>query len=269
MAKKTRATPGTWLARAKAPPRPAGAPSLERWLLRRVPTTDGRPVRATKIEGGVLALPQPQAVTARTSTTGSRRARAALPALTLNPKPKPNRNTPVLGVRTWKFWIWDLTGVCRRPSVGTRSGRDRSLSASSTFLLSFMPLSQSRRRFRLLHADDKSPVKFGRCAPAGLVVAWTNWSRDECEGPLRRAVQKTSLARAGKIRTVDIRSFVKGEDITIALRPSYYLVPRRAASAYALLRGHSRHGPRGHCDHRPPRCAAPGGARNQGAMISR
>src|SRR6266566_3311367 len=76
----------------------------------------------------------------------------------------------------------------------------------------------SRPRFRMLHARDKSPVRFERvCAREGKPVAW-----DELE----------------KSRTVDIRSFVKPAEIDDRFFESaYYLVPAKGGErAYALLR---------------------------------
>jgi DNA end-binding protein Ku len=100
----------------------------------------------------------------------------------------------------------------------------------------------SRPRFRLLHAEDKSPVKFERvCAREGKAVAWDELVRGyEYEKGRFVVLTKEDFRTAAleKTRTVDIRSFVKGEDIDDRyFETSYYLVPPKGGErAYALLR---------------------------------
>src|SRR5919112_946525 len=100
----------------------------------------------------------------------------------------------------------------------------------------------SRPRFRMLHAEDKSPVKFERvCAREGKPVAWEELVKGY-EYQKGRFVVVTKedfrLAALEKSRTVDIRSFVKGEEIDDRFfESSYYLLPPKGAErAYALLR---------------------------------
>lgn len=100
----------------------------------------------------------------------------------------------------------------------------------------------SRPRFRLLHADDKSPVKFERvCAREGKAVAWEELVKGyEYEKGRFVVLTKEDFRAAAleKSRTVDIRSFVKEEEIDDRFfETSYYLVPPKGAEkAYALLR---------------------------------
>jgi DNA end-binding protein Ku len=64
---------------------------------------------------------------------------------------------------------------------------------------------ESRLKFRLLHARDHSPVRFERvCLRDGKVVAWEDLVKGYEYGK-GRALEKA--------RTVDIRRFVKGEEI--------------------------------------------------------
>jgi len=100
----------------------------------------------------------------------------------------------------------------------------------------------SRPRFRLLHADDKSPIKFERvCAREGKPVAWEELVKGY-EYQKGRFVVLTredfEHAALEKSRTVDIRNFVRDEDIDDRyFETSYYLTPGKGAErAYALLR---------------------------------
>jgi len=100
----------------------------------------------------------------------------------------------------------------------------------------------SRPRFRLLHASDKSPVKFERvCAAEGKPVAWDELVKGyEYEKGRFVVLTKEDFRTAAleKSRTIDIRSFVKGEEIDDRFfETSYYLVPPKGAEhAYVLLR---------------------------------
>ena len=100
----------------------------------------------------------------------------------------------------------------------------------------------SRPRFRMLHADDKSPVKFERvCAREGKPVAWEELVKGyEYEKGRFVIVTKEDFRAAAleKSRTVDIRSFVKGEEIDDRFfESSYYLTPAKGGErSYALLR---------------------------------
>ena len=100
----------------------------------------------------------------------------------------------------------------------------------------------SRPRFRMLHAKDKSPVKFERvCAREGKPVAWEDLVKGY-EYQKGRFVVLTKedfkAAALEKSRTVDIRNFVKGEDIDDRFfETSYFLTPQKGGErAYALLR---------------------------------
>jgi DNA end-binding protein Ku len=100
----------------------------------------------------------------------------------------------------------------------------------------------SRPRFRMLHAKDKSPVKFERvCAREGKPVAWEELVKGyEYEKGRFVVLTKEDFRTAAleKSRTVDIRSFVKGEEIDDRFfETSYYLTPAKGGErAYALLR---------------------------------
>jgi DNA end-binding protein Ku len=100
----------------------------------------------------------------------------------------------------------------------------------------------SRPRFRMLHAQDKSPVKFERvCAREGKPVAWEELVKGyEYEKGRFVILSKEDFRTAAleKTRTVDIRSFVKPEEIDDRFFESaYYLVPAKGGErAYALLR---------------------------------
>ena len=93
----------------------------------------------------------------------------------------------------------------------------------------------SRPRFRMLHAQDKSPVKFERvCAREGKPVAWEELVKGyEYEKGRFVILTKEDFRAAAldKSRSVDIRSFVKPEEIDDRFfESSYYLVPPKALS---------------------------------------
>jgi DNA end-binding protein Ku len=100
----------------------------------------------------------------------------------------------------------------------------------------------SRPRFRMLHADDRSPIKFERvCAREGKPVAWDELVKGyEYEKGRFVVLTKEDFRAAAleKSRTVDIRSFVDPTEIDDRFfETSYYLVPPKGAErAYALLR---------------------------------
>ena len=100
----------------------------------------------------------------------------------------------------------------------------------------------SRPRFRMLHAEDKSPVRFERvCAREGKPVAWDELVKGyEYEKGRFVVLSKEDFRAAAleKTRTVDIRNFVKPEEIDDRFfETSYFLVPGKGGErAYALLR---------------------------------
>jgi DNA end-binding protein Ku len=100
----------------------------------------------------------------------------------------------------------------------------------------------SRPRFRMLHAEDKSPVKFERiCAREGKPVAWDELVKGyEYEKGRFVVLTKEDFKAAAleKTRTIDIRNFVKGEAIDDRFfETSYYLTPVKGGErSYALLR---------------------------------
>ena len=100
----------------------------------------------------------------------------------------------------------------------------------------------SRPRFRMLHAEDRSPVRFERvCAREGKPVAWDELVKGyEYEKGRFVVLSKEDFRSAAleKSRTVDIRSFVKPEEIDDRFfETSYFLVPAKGGErAYALLR---------------------------------
>ena len=100
----------------------------------------------------------------------------------------------------------------------------------------------SRPRFRMLHADDKSPIRMERvCQRDGKPVAWEDLVKGyEFEKGRFVVLTKDDLQAAAleKTRTVDIRNFVKGEEIDDRFfESSYYLTPAKGGErAYALLR---------------------------------
>jgi len=100
----------------------------------------------------------------------------------------------------------------------------------------------SRPRFRMLHAEDKSPVRFERvCQREGKPVAWEELVKGyEYEKGRFVVLTKEDFKTAAleKSRTVDIRSFVKPDEIDDRFFESaYYLLPAKGGErAYALLR---------------------------------
>ena len=100
----------------------------------------------------------------------------------------------------------------------------------------------SRPRFRMLHAVDKSPVKFERvCIRDGKPVAWDELVKGyEYEKGRFVVLTKEDFRAAAleKTRTIDIRSFVPPEEIDDRFfENAYFLVPPKGAErAYALLR---------------------------------
>jgi DNA end-binding protein Ku len=99
-----------------------------------------------------------------------------------------------------------------------------------------------RPHFRMLHAKDKSPVKFQRvCIRDGHPVAWEDLVKGyEYQKGHFVVVTKDDFEAAAleKTRTVDIIDFVKAEAIDDRyFETPYYLVPAKGGErAYALLR---------------------------------
>src|SRR5438309_2302086 len=99
-----------------------------------------------------------------------------------------------------------------------------------------------RPRFRMLHATDRSPVKFERvCIRDGDPVAWEDLVKGY-EYQKGRFVVMTKedfqAAALEKTRTVDIIDFVKADEIDDRFfETPYYLVPAKSGErSYALLR---------------------------------
>src|SRR5437762_3892678 len=99
-----------------------------------------------------------------------------------------------------------------------------------------------RPKFRMLHAKDKSPVKFERvCIRDGHTVAWEDLVKGYEYSKGRFVVmtkEDFQAAAVEKTRTVDIVDFVKAEEIDDRyFETPYYLVPAKGGErAYALLR---------------------------------
>src|SRR5437588_935954 len=99
-----------------------------------------------------------------------------------------------------------------------------------------------RPHFRMLHATDKSPVRFERvCIRDGHPVAWEDLVKGfEYEKGRFVVMTKEDFQAAAveKTRTVDIIDFVKAEEIDDRFfETPYYLVPAKGGErAYALLR---------------------------------
>jgi DNA end-binding protein Ku len=99
-----------------------------------------------------------------------------------------------------------------------------------------------RPKFRMLHAKDKSPVKFERvCVRDGRPVAWEDLVKgyEYAKGHFVVLTKEDFQAAAlEKTRTVDIVDFVKAEEIDDRFfETPYYLVPTKGGErAYALLR---------------------------------
>src|SRR2546430_1655723 len=99
-----------------------------------------------------------------------------------------------------------------------------------------------RPRFRMLHAKDKSPVKFERvCQRDGHPVAWEDLVKGyEYQKGHFVVITKDDFQAAAleKTRTVDIIDFVEADQIDDRFfETPYYLVPSKGGErAYALLR---------------------------------
>jgi len=99
-----------------------------------------------------------------------------------------------------------------------------------------------RPRFRMLHAKDKSPVRFERvCIQDGQPVAWDDLVKGyEVEKGHFVVLTKDDFKAAAleKTQTVDILDFVKAEEIDDRFfEVPYYLTPAKGGDhAYALLR---------------------------------
>ena len=99
-----------------------------------------------------------------------------------------------------------------------------------------------RPRFRMLHAKDRSPVRFQRvCVKDGHPVAWEDLVKGYEYAKGRFVVltkEDFQAAALEKTRTVDIIDFVKSDEIDDRyFETPYYLVPAKGGErAYALLR---------------------------------
>lgn len=99
-----------------------------------------------------------------------------------------------------------------------------------------------RPRFRMLHAKDKSPVRFERvCIKDGTAVAWEDLVKGYEYSKGRFVVMTKDDFKAAaveKTRTIDIVDFVEGDAIDDRFfETPYYLVPSKGGErAYALLR---------------------------------
>jgi len=99
-----------------------------------------------------------------------------------------------------------------------------------------------RPKFRMLHAKDRSPVRFERvCIRDGHPVAWEDLVKGyEYEKGHFVVLTKEDFAAAAleKTRTIDIIDFVDAEEIDDRyFETPYYLVPAKGGErAYALLR---------------------------------
>ena len=100
----------------------------------------------------------------------------------------------------------------------------------------------SRPRFRMLHAKDRSPVKFEHvCAREGKPVAWEDLVKGyEYEKGRFVVLTKEDLKTVAlnKDKSIDILDFVKSEEIDDRFfETPYYLTPDKGGQhAYALLR---------------------------------
>ncbi len=99
-----------------------------------------------------------------------------------------------------------------------------------------------RPKFRMLHARDKSPVRYERvCQREGKPVAWEDLVKGfEYEKGQFIVLTKEDLKAAAlnKDKAIDIMDFVKGDDIDDRyFETPYYLTPQKGGQhAYALLR---------------------------------
>ena len=95
----------------------------------------------------------------------------------------------------------------------------------------------------MLHAKDKSPVKFQRVCISATAIRWRGktWSRATSTRRASFVVlskEDFQAAAVEKTRTVDIIDFVKADEIDDRFfETPYYLVPAKGGErAYALLR---------------------------------
>ena len=99
-----------------------------------------------------------------------------------------------------------------------------------------------RPRFRMLHAKDKSPVRFQRvCVRDGHPVAWEDLVKgyEYSKGHFVVLTKEDFQAAAvEKTRTIDVVDFVKADEIDDRFfETPYYLVPVKGGErSYALLR---------------------------------
>jgi DNA end-binding protein Ku len=99
-----------------------------------------------------------------------------------------------------------------------------------------------RPHFRMLHARDKSPVKFERvCIKDGTPVSWNDLVKgyEYAKGHFVVITKEDFQAAAvEKTRTVNIIDFVKSDDIDDRyFETPYYLLPAKGGEhAYAVLR---------------------------------
>lgn len=99
-----------------------------------------------------------------------------------------------------------------------------------------------RPKFRMLHARDKSPVRYERvCQREGKPVAWEDLVKGfEYEKGQFIVLTKEDLKTAAlsKDRAIDIMDFVKADEIDDRyFETPYYLTPQKGSHhAYALLR---------------------------------
>jgi DNA end-binding protein Ku len=99
-----------------------------------------------------------------------------------------------------------------------------------------------RPKFRMLHARDKSPVRFERvCVRDGQPVAWEDLVKGYEYSKGRFVVMSKEdfqAAAVEKTKTIDIIDFVRSEEIDDRFfETPYYLVPAKSGDrAYALLR---------------------------------
>src|SRR5215467_12879684 len=106
----------------------------------------------------------------------------------------------------------------------------------------FTAVHDHRPHFRMLHAKDRSPVRFERvCVKDGTPVAWEDLVKgyEYAKGHFVVLTKEDFRAAAvEKTRTVDIIDFVKADEIDDRFfETPYYLVPARGGErAYALLR---------------------------------
>ena len=100
----------------------------------------------------------------------------------------------------------------------------------------------TRPHFRMLHAEDRSPVKFQRvCQREGQPVSWDDLVRGyEYQKGRFVVITKEDFQAAAleKSRSIDILDFVRSDEIDDRFfETSYYLLPSAGGErAYALLR---------------------------------